>query len=297
VLHFCGIGSAALGAPPQPWLINQTWCQFYRPYLEFMYLNNAYRYYSPEPGPPSLLWFRVEYTEGNLVHSRWLYLPDMDTEKGRHRYPLGLIYQRRLSLTQNTEPSLPPPSMMERAPDGAPRMNKVYEQRIQNAPQDVSGPVPLGRLGPVPSDRRLIVPFHPEFRPESQYQAPSFYPKHLLSSYARHVLTLPHPKHPDAKVKSVKVYRVVHAIMPMLWYAQGRQPTDMTLYLPYYMGEFDVEGKLTAEAKQDPFLYWMLPNLRDDVTNPEKSVIRSYYRRHAGDRDWVLYPDKTWHEE
>src|SRR5262249_47958884 len=42
LLHFGGICMASLAAPPYPWLVAQLWTRIYRPYLEFMYLNNAY---------------------------------------------------------------------------------------------------------------------------------------------------------------------------------------------------------------------------------------------------------------
>ena len=65
VMHFMGILTAVTAAPPAPWLANVVWTYFYRPYLEFMYLNNAYHFYAPEPGPAFLFWFRIEYTVAN----------------------------------------------------------------------------------------------------------------------------------------------------------------------------------------------------------------------------------------
>jgi hypothetical protein len=296
VLHFAGIGTAALGAPPQPWIINQLWVRFYRPYLEFMYLNNAYRYYSPEPGPPTLLWFRVEYEEGKQIHTNWIYVPDMDTETGRHRHPMGLVYQRRLSLTQNTEPSETPP-LTARDEHGVQRMNPAYQARLRHAPQDFVAPIPLGQIAPASAENRLIVPFHPDIRPETQLLVPNFFPKDLLRSCAKYAMSLPHPTHPAAKAKTVKVYRVVHQIMLPRAYAGGMHPTDLVFYLPYYMGEYDQTGELTEASKRDPFLYWLLPNLRDNPNDLEHSKLRCYYLRHAGERDWILWPDKTWHSE
>jgi hypothetical protein len=296
VLHLAGICTAALSAPPRPWLMDQIWARFYRPYLEFMYLNNAYRYYSPEPGPPTLLWFRVEYDDGPLIHTRWIRIPDMDTEKGRHNHPMGLVYQRRLSLTQNTESSETPP-LTGRDKDGIQRINPLYQARIQHAPQDFVGPIPLGHIAPAQAPNRLIIPFHTDIRPESQLQMPNAYPKQLLQSYARHVLSQPYPSHPTAVARSVKVYRVVHLIMTPRHYARGVSPTDPELYLPYYMGEFDAKGELTEAAKRDPFLYWLIPTVRDNRDDPDHSKLRCYYLRHAGERDWVLWPDKTWHAE
>lgn len=63
--HFVGILTAVFSvAPPSGvpcWLPGTLWAYVYRPYLQFMYLNNAYHFYSPEPGPSTQLWFRVSY--------------------------------------------------------------------------------------------------------------------------------------------------------------------------------------------------------------------------------------------
>src|SRR5205807_1558296 len=50
LLHFGGIASASLSPAPSPWLVGQLWTRVFRPYLEFMYLNNAYHFYAPDPG-------------------------------------------------------------------------------------------------------------------------------------------------------------------------------------------------------------------------------------------------------
>jgi hypothetical protein len=49
------------GGAPAPFLSNKIWTYAYRPYLEFVCINNAYHFYSPEPGPPTLLWFKLNY--------------------------------------------------------------------------------------------------------------------------------------------------------------------------------------------------------------------------------------------
>src|SRR5437667_416198 len=57
VFHFGGIFMATASPPPTPWLVEQMFQRVYNPYLQFMYLRNAYHFYSPEPGPASLLCF------------------------------------------------------------------------------------------------------------------------------------------------------------------------------------------------------------------------------------------------
>ena len=39
--HFAGVMSAITSPPPTPWLTSQTWVRFFRPHLEFCYVNNA----------------------------------------------------------------------------------------------------------------------------------------------------------------------------------------------------------------------------------------------------------------
>jgi hypothetical protein len=107
LLHFGGIATAALAAEPFPWIIGQLWMRIYRPYLEFMYLNNAYHFYAPEPGPSSLMWFRLVYEDKQgRAHGIWFKIPDLDDD-GWHRHTVALEYQRFLSLTENIAQGTP----------------------------------------------------------------------------------------------------------------------------------------------------------------------------------------------
>src|SRR5215813_9575618 len=98
LVHFGGILTAVTavaphnGSPP-PWLPTTLWTLVYRPYLQFAYLNNAYHFYSPDPGPPTLVWFRVEFED---KHVHWYKLVDRD------QFPTRLQYQRMLALTEST---------------------------------------------------------------------------------------------------------------------------------------------------------------------------------------------------
>ena len=73
LLHFGGILTAVTAVPPRneqaPWLSMQIWTNFYRHYLTFAYLTNAYHFYSPDPGPPTLLWYYVKYEDGSAPGS------------------------------------------------------------------------------------------------------------------------------------------------------------------------------------------------------------------------------------
>ncbi|MGH7226777.1 MAG: hypothetical protein ACRELF_26480, partial [Gemmataceae bacterium] len=95
-LHFTGILTAITSVSPHnepaPWLSAQLWVHVYRPYLFFAYLTNAYHFYSPDPGPPTLLWFHVEYADGS---ARWIKIPS------RHDSPVALHHQRLLAAAES----------------------------------------------------------------------------------------------------------------------------------------------------------------------------------------------------
>src|SRR5262249_39244000 len=61
LVHCLGILIAVMSPPPPSWLSLGVWTRLFRPYLQFMYLNNAYHFYAPDPGPAYLIWFRLEY--------------------------------------------------------------------------------------------------------------------------------------------------------------------------------------------------------------------------------------------
>lgn len=286
-LHFAGICSAALSAPPAPWIVQQAWMRLFRPYLEFAYLNNAYHFYAPEPGPSSYLWFRIIYAdaEGKNEEGEWLKIPELDEKTGRIRHPVALDYQRFLSLTEavmHPDP-LPPEYYYHFNPitntwESEP--NLFYKNRLDLVPQNA--PVAIGLL---PSKHHRIR-LHPEIPPMHQVKIPNQGCRQLLSSFARFVArTHPaHPEKPHLKFKSVKIYEVVHWIAPVQWFLLEIPPTDPELYRPYFVGNFDSEGKQIIDG--DPYLYWLLPVVRDHGSEI-KSQIRDYARLHAGDPRWI----------
>src|SRR5262249_19730400 len=195
LLHFfgilCSVGSPAPRGGGESWLINQLWIGLYRPYLQFMYLTNAYHFYSPEPGPPVLLWFRIEYEGGK---SRWVEVPSLKEARSK------LAFQRGLALTESTN------QFSMRSPDPPFdfnwRLNALYQagENFKN-----------GRI-PVVDDA--------SYPPSAQFQEPTAWAKQFLRSYARHVCKLypykekekPYTEYPDLRPTKVKVYRVVHTI-------------------------------------------------------------------------------------
>lgn len=269
LFHFMGILSAVTSAPPGSWLSHQAWMRLFRPYLEFMYLNNAYHFYAPDPGPAVLLWCFVEYEpdvdeKGNITrrYYRWLKIPDLD-ENGRaidydaegnpRRYP-NVNYTRRLSLVEGVNmpgPTNPPGDAMQR------RINV--------------GAVASKAIPPMPTNQ---VPLH------LQYREPGTLAKHWLASYAKRIAaTYKHADHPDKKFKSVKIYKVLHRILPPDEVKQGRDMYDPLTYEPVFMGEYNEKGELQSHKlgvarddnghpyidrkneMRDPYLYWVIPIL------------------------------------
>jgi hypothetical protein len=225
LFHFGGILTAVTSvAPPgadPPWLVSQAWTRVYRPYLQFAYLNNAYHFYSPEPGPPTLLWFHVEYADGT---ARWVEIPK------REQFQTRQEYQRRLALTESANMLAPNPPMLP---------NPLKERRLMAA--TLHG-----------------IPVHPALPEGLQYQEPLPYSKKMISAYARHVArNYPDPDDSQVAVEGVKVYRVVHGILSPEQLDEGYRPLDPTLYRAYYQGEFDRDGNI--KDPQDPFLYWLIP--------------------------------------
>jgi hypothetical protein len=284
LLHFAGICSAALAAPPAAWIVQQTWMRFFRPYLEFMYLNNAYHFYAPDPGPSSYLWFRVILTDekGENDHGLWYKLPQVD-DKGRLKHPVALEYQRYLSMTESVaqKDSLPSDYYFdEKQQQWLPR--PMFANRLKLA-QPAAGLLVIG----VPEVNQPRIPFHPDISLPNQVNIPSDGPRRLLSSYARHIAEKYDTYTDDDgkvwKFKSVKIYRVIHNIPPVIWFRNKWSPTDPTLYQPFYVGNYNAEGRLLKD--NDPYLYWLLPIIRQRPNDPN-SVIYDYCRKHAGDPHW-----------
>jgi hypothetical protein len=223
LLHFGGIVCAVFLVPPTPWLAELAAAYFYRPYHEFMYLQNAYHFYSPEPGPGLMIWFYARFEDGTLQEYK---MPN------RAESPLALEYQRRLSLCE---------SLNQQIPVG-PIPDLIRERRRQAG-------LAYGIYG------------HPEMLDSLQYRPPNAYSRRMLSAYAHHVaLVVKHPTNPEMKAQSVRIYRVVHRILMPKEIQEGERPDADWLSMPYYEGEYDVNGKLLDA--DDPFLYWLIPILR-----------------------------------
>src|SRR5262249_42314836 len=162
------------------------------PHIQFAYLTNAYRFYSPEPGPAALLWYYIEYDDGS---SRWLRIPNREEHD---LDPLGQEYTRRLSIAESVNVIVP-------SPVEPVLQARVFAERPGLLVEDETEP---GKTKTVP------IPRHPELGLDMQYQVPAEHCKRLLCEYARFVAQhYPSEKNPSAKPVRVKIYRVVHRML------------------------------------------------------------------------------------
>ncbi|MFN4261659.1 MAG: hypothetical protein ACK4RK_20445 [Gemmataceae bacterium] len=232
LFHFGGIVTSILSVPPPdrpgPWITQQLWTRVYRPYLEFMYLTNAYHFYSPNPGPPHLLWCCIYYDDNS---TRWVKLPN---RKEHSIDPLEQEYFRRLTLTE----------LLNQPMGASPVVNNTMITMRKNAGTNHPG----GRI-----------PMHPFVGEAMQYRPAGVQATLLLPSYARRLCqAYPNEMNPKAKVKSVKIYLVVHHMLqPEMFLRDDIHPLSKGLFHPYYMGEFDPDGNL--KDPYDPMLYWLIP--------------------------------------
>jgi hypothetical protein len=259
VIHFGGMFTSFASVNPpggqSGWVVNMAWTLFYRPYLHFIYMTNAYHFYSPNPGEPSLLWFHVEYEGGK---TRWIEIPSLQES------PTRMAFQRRLALTESTNQIHPGPYA---------RYNERYTMRIRAG--DVFKPQ-IPRMDNYPGN---------------EYREPTIWAKKHIASYARYVArNFPCEDDPSLPVKSVKVYRALHLMLGPAQIGAGDDPYDPTMYLPYYQGAFDPDGNLldghdadgNETSASSPFLYWLIPIVREPVPGEAKKThVVNYAKIHA----------------
>jgi hypothetical protein len=266
VYHFAGILSAVTNPPPTPWLSDVYWKGVAKPYLQFAYMNNAYQFYSPDPGPACELWVCVEYRRPGADDDpdapkdcEWAFIP-----RRKHHYqdPLGLTYYRRLSLTENVAQYHPPGYV----PLAAEQQQALA--RRQRAAQEEFVP----RMG---------------WSNEVERRVPNdLVTRHILPSFARHLAA--EYARPGKDLKSIKIYRTLHMIttLPQFrgYQAGSAQPVNPTspynpaLYLPYFQGEFTPDGKLVDST--EPLLYWLIPIMADP--GRPAPLDRDEYRKSGG---------------
>jgi hypothetical protein len=270
LFHFCGIltavSSVAPRQDPPPWLPTLIYCSFYRYYLFFTHFTNAYHFYSPDPGPPTLVWFHIEYTDGS---TRWKKIPNRDES------PIGLHHQRMLAAAEST---MNPPSPPILTQDLIKQFEQKTKQKYELFPgiPHASGEEIIQRRKMAgdtykfvdPNNKRPapLWPIFEEMPPwMSQYSEPMEFSRRLIASYARHVAHT--ESDPDNPVKAVRIYRIVHKMITPRELYEGKDPLDPTLFLSYYMGKYDPNGKILDP--EDPFLFWHVPIVRVSKRYPE----------------------------
>ncbi len=272
VLHFGAIFTATTWPSPAPWLTTQSAQRVYMPYYKFMYLSNAYHFYSPEPGPASLIFGLVTYeldeidpkTNKKRVESAWIDLPNRASQ---FKDPLGLTYQRRLSISELVASSTP----SNITPDNFEKNDAVNRRKRVAVNVDS------------PSSR---IPLSDKYDPiASQFRVPtSVVSRHLLPSYARHIAA--EFSTPERRVISVKLLRVEHRVIPPAEFLDqtdpdtglkrddGDSPYNPTTYRPYYLGEYSAVGELINPT--DPMLYWLLPIVPRTTPNAQGRYFDDY---------------------
>jgi hypothetical protein len=280
LFHFSGILSAVLSPPTTPWLVSQGWTRVFRNYLMFTYMNNAYQFYSPNPGAASEVWFCIEYVpKGEAAAAasgqkpresvkKWVKIPRRAAD---FKDPLGQAYYRRLAITEQL---IQPGDNYVTA--------REYDdiQRRRNAQEAFP-----------------IIP--------TLYQKPQFLPpsdlvrRFLLPAYVQHIAV--EFANPDMDVRAIKVYRVEHQLLSAedlvkgLKYVrgdptthrpsyEGYSPYDPATYLPYYQGEYDANGNLLDP--RDPLLFWLIPIVRkpgETITGRMNSMAEDVYAKYFDD--------------
>lgn len=277
-LHFGGILTAVSSVAPRenapPWLAMQLWNSFYRYYLFFGYFTNAYHFYSPDPGPATLLWFHVEYADGS---KKWIKIPN------RHESSIGLHHQRMLAAAESTMmpggfletqeiikgweekykqpyellPGVPHPSGEEI------KSRRMKATQYENVPFKDPNDIDPKTGQPRPAPLLLL-----DELPPVQYNEPNEWARRILSSYARHIAhTATDSRDPGNAVVSVRIYRVVHNMISPRELLEGKHPLDDWNFSPFYMGKYDPDGKLLDP--DDPFLFWHVPIVRVPQRYPE----------------------------
>ncbi|HEX4610248.1 MAG TPA: hypothetical protein VH092_18800 [Urbifossiella sp.] len=291
LFHFSGIFAATTSPPPTPWFVEQVYQRVYNQSLQFIYMRNAYHFYSPEPGPASLLACLLKTEVGTETtadgqvrkkyDTRWIVLPKRPADV---RDPLGLSYFRRLSITDQISRGMPEAS-------SAATFEKT-DIRARRYRLTLPGNDPY-------------FPFHPLEPEPLQYRLPTpEVARFLLPSYAQYLMLEHTPDAAAAARSTLKMYRLEHRTLGVEAFAgviPGSRPADPYhpwTYRPYYLGEFRFTSEDPANPRKprvelaDPqadMLYWLVPVLPagGPATGPDKKDYVDYMSVHAGHAfDW-----------
>ncbi len=163
--------------------------------------------------------------------SRWEKIPN---RREHARDPLLIEYYRRLSLTENAAQLV----------------------LVGTIPPEIAGKRAVASLMdtiPSPDEITREVPGVLQYRPLTTNG------QRFIESYVHYVAHHYAPGGKVEQIKNVKVYRVVHTIVHPGLLATGTNPGKHSLYMPFFQGTFDADGKLLNPG--DPYLYWFIPVL------------------------------------
>jgi len=292
LFHFVGIFCAVTGPSPTPWLIDQAYLRVYNQYLQTIYMRNAYHFYSPEPGPASLLACVVKTENGTETtatgevrkkyDTRWVVMPRRPADV---LDPLALSYFRRLSITD--------------------RMSRTNNDFTSSAGAFEKSEVRTRRYRLTLPGSDPYFPLHPTEPEFLQYRMPDTNGcRFLIPSFAQHLI-LEHTPTPEAAARTtLKMYRLEHRTLPVEAFigvgnpdGKPTNPYDPMTYRPYFLGEY----RLTSEDPSHPrkarvelvdpqadMLYWLIPILPNPApTAADRKPFVDYLSIHAGHAfDW-----------
>jgi hypothetical protein len=296
IFHFGGMLTAVTSVDPPnstgPWVSKQLWTHVYRPYLTFLYLTNAYHFYSPDPGPPALFWYSVQYEDRSRT---WMRQPEHTSS------PVAMHYQRLLALPEHSYTPmgrLP----LNNAEIALARQAQPNFRVERGSWEEIMRRREIGSTWLYPAEvesdgkkvtKALPIPLVWGMADYLQYREPQENSKRILASVAgRMVKTAPRKfdeNGREVKVKSVKLYRVVHQVIQPQELAKGGDPWDKTRHWGYFLGEYNEEGKLLDPV--DPFLYWYVPVLnvpRNYLTDRHLQAPNLAFGLPANDNTFVL---------
>ncbi|MGL6076137.1 MAG: hypothetical protein ACRC8S_18415 [Fimbriiglobus sp.] len=270
--HASSLLCATTWPDPTPWLTNQVGQRIYLPFMQFVYLRNAYHFYSPDPGPASHVFVLLTYetpetdpkTGKPKTISEWVTFPRRYEQT---KDPLGQTYYRRLSLSE---------SVVRSYGDGS----IGYDERQQARTRRLD--VAMGNLAGV----KRIPQCSPNYELEMRWCMPptADISRYILPSFAKHIAV--ENSHGIHKVVNVRIYRAEHRIVTSQYFVKEKMdPYHPSLYRVYFLGDYDAEGQL--KDSQDPMLYWLIPiepdlSQRHDWNKPSPDQYKDMLTEHAG---------------
>jgi hypothetical protein len=324
VFHFVGIFTVVTMLPPPvprgsaPFLANKAWMHVYRYYLETIFMHNAYHFYSPEPGPPTLLWFKLNYLNENGPHFKVtpqslgaLRAMGVDKDVVAKLEPLeGAEFATHEQLVEQLKKTFNDDQLKNyqetvidqtwnvksewfKMPRREDSPVSLHYQRLLSITESCNGVIYQPPIGTVElfAPRRLAagrlhdIPTHPGESVDSQFQHVDDRSGLMIPSVVRRIARdwPHHSKDSSANLVSIKMYRVRRQIIQPIEMADGGDALDDWHNLAFYLGEFFPDGK-NVNAKDDPYLYWLIPIIQKTDFDQKKGLFTesvNYVEKHA----------------